>query len=270
MRRILSVSLAVLSFLIIFQGSSLAQDQAVLGVETQPAVMPSIPPTSDGPGLLLPDSPFFFLDKAKQKLRVKLAISSESKAKVHASIAGERYAELRYMLVRNNRDGVFFDLKEISDNFDAAAKDLSKAKFDGKNVKIQARDLNRNIREKQQGLDILGKQAKGELSLEVRRVQAGLINSKTIVEDSLPSEDLRGELIWDLQRRIQMNLLVASESAVLLKKDLDTLQKQNGAAGTKKVIDVNDSLNRVQDSVAKLKAIQDSLSQIKTGSSSAK
>src|SRR5258708_4914260 len=56
----------VLLFLIVSQGSAFAQEQAVLGVETQPAVMPSIPPTSEGPGLLLPDSPFFFLDKLKQ------------------------------------------------------------------------------------------------------------------------------------------------------------------------------------------------------------
>ncbi|HKC14578.1 MAG TPA: DUF5667 domain-containing protein [Patescibacteria group bacterium] len=260
----------VLLFLIVSQGSAFAQEQAVLGVETQPAVMPSIPPTSEGPGLLLPDSPFFFLDKLKQKLRVKIAFTNENRAKVHASIAGERWAELRYMLARNNKDGVFFDLQGVSSNFDEASTDLSKAKFDGRDVAVLAKNLNLAIKEKQQVLDNLDKQSKGELSLEVRRVQASLLNSKLVVENLLPAEDLRNEVVWDLQRKIQMNLVQASESATFLKKDLDQLQKQGGVTPAKKAQDVNDSLTRIQDSIAKLKAIQDSLNQIKTSSTSAK
>src|ERR1035437_4242316 len=67
---LLSVSLTsaivVLSSGIVFAD----HQQDVLGVASAPVL--SIPPTSDGPGLILPDSPLFFLDQIKQEVRLFL------------------------------------------------------------------------------------------------------------------------------------------------------------------------------------------------------
>ena len=150
----------VFSFVLIFSPSAIASHRAqVLGDATVPSDL-SIPPTGEGPGILLPDSPFFFLDELKQNLRLFLAFNPEVKAKVHAAIAGERLAELQFMLAKNNEDGIRIALLGVSDNLKKAAEDLSRAKLKGKDIKILAKTLNDSIKEKREKLSFLEYQAK--------------------------------------------------------------------------------------------------------------
>ena len=90
--------------------------QQVLGVATISADTLQnlqIPSTSEGPGLILPDSPLFFLDQLKQEFRLFLVFTPEAKAKIHASIAGERMAELRFMVQKNSKRGIEYLCGEV-------------------------------------------------------------------------------------------------------------------------------------------------------------
>lgn len=229
MRKILSFSLVVLLFLLVLPRPTFAfQHQIlneVLGDATSSA-LPQIPPTSDGPGLILPDSPLFFLDQWKQNIRLFFAFTPEAKAQVHASIAGERLAELRFELAKNNVAGVNTDLTGIAQNLQAAASDVAAAQFAGKNVSILAKTINDNIKAKQTTLDILQANTGGSLNLQVQQVQQSLFESKVQVEDSLPEDQLQAEVKADLARRIAQRVSNASESAQLLEKDLADLAKE--------------------------------------------
>lgn len=184
-----------------------------------------IPPTVEGPGLLLPDSPFFFLDQLKQNARLFLAFAPENKAKVYTSIAGERLAELRFMLAKNNRAGIQTDLQGIADNFQKAAQELSLAQLSGKNVSDLAKTINNDIKQKQQTLDILENQTRGEIKTQTKAVLEGLMVAKIRVEDALPAQELENEIRDDLNRQIAKRVVEASESAQEIRTDLDELQK---------------------------------------------
>lgn len=215
----------------------------VLGVSTASA-LPQIEPTAEGPGLILPDSPLFFLDQLKQNIRLTLAFSPEEKAKIRAQIAGERLAELRFMLAKNNQRGARVALQGVSDNLNGAAVELTRAQFAGKDVKKLAKDINNNIKLKQKTLDSLEKNATGSLKLEVGVAQDAIFESKVEVEDALPDEDLENEVKDDLARRIERKVENASSSAKLLRKDLNELTKQASESAVR-------SLKRRQEALKK-------------------
>lgn len=147
----------VLAFSIFISPSSLVSANSQLKVLGDSVVI-----VSEGAGAILPDSPFFFLDKIRQTVRLLLAFTPEQKAKVHASIAGERLAELQIMLAKNNAENVETDLHEVSDNLTMASNNLARAKLAGRNTSSLAKEINDSIKEKQQELDLL----EGELSSE--------------------------------------------------------------------------------------------------------
>lgn len=215
----------------------------VLGVSTASA-LPQIDPTAEGPGLILPDSPFFFLDQWKQDVRLFLAFSPEAKAQVHTQIAGERLAELRFMLAKNNVQASTFDLQAISDNLRQAAANVSQAQFAGRDVTLLAKQVNDNIKAKQKTLDSLETESTGTLKLEAKQTQQSLFESKVEVEDSLPEDQLENEVKDDLARRISERVDDASESAKLLKSDLAELEKQASEAA-------KSSLDRRQEALKK-------------------
>lgn len=230
MRKILPL---VLLLLIFSQKPALAYRHQilndVLGVSTSSA-LPAIDPTAEGPGLILPDSPFFFLDQWKQDVRLFLAFSPEAKAQVYTQIAGERLAELRFMLAKNNIQAATFDLQAISDNLKQAATNVSQAQFAGKDVTLLAKQVNDNIKAKQQTLDSLETASTGTLRLEAKQTQQSLFESKVEVEDSLPEDQLQNEVKDDLARRIAERVDDASDSAKLLRSDLNELEKQASEA----------------------------------------
>jgi len=199
--------------------------QQVLGDSTT-TINATIPPTAEGPGLILPDSPLFFLDKLKQNARLFFAFTPEAKAKVHTEIAGERMAELRLMLAKNKKDGVQTDLREISDNLDRAAAEVRDAGLTGRDVSKLARDINASIKAKQQTLDILEAQTTGDLKVQVQATTASLLPAKVTVEDALPANELENEIRDDLQRQVRKRLEQASGSARQMEHDIQELQKQ--------------------------------------------
>lgn len=232
MRRVLSLSFVVLLFILVSRNPILAHHQAVLGVSTSSA-LPQLEPTAEGPGLILPDSPLFFLDRLKQNIRVVLAFTPEEKARIHAQIAGERLAELRFMLARNNKNAASTALLAVSENLRSSATNLSQAQFRGRDVKKLAREINQNIKAKQKVLDSFENSADGSLKILAEQVQEDIFQSKVEVEDSLPEEDLENEIKDDLARRIERKVAFASDSARLLRKDLDELTREASESATK-------------------------------------
>lgn len=202
-----------------------ARHRRVLGVSTQSAT-PQLPPTIEGPGLILPDSPFFFLDQIKQATRLFFTFSPQDKAKIHNAVAGERLAELRLMLARQNPSGIETALEGVSKNLEQAADNLNNAQLKGEDVSETARTINVDIERRQELLDVLESQADGQLELMVSVVQASILNSKIKVEDGLPDDEFEIEVRDDLNREIERRIEAATESALELEDELDELEHE--------------------------------------------
>lgn len=225
------LSLALTSLLILVSvGKANANHKAqVLGDSTTSADL-SIPPTTEGPGLILPDSPLFFLDRLKQDFRLLLAFTPETKAKIYKDIAGERTAELRFMLAKKNLDAAKVALDGVASNLKNAAAQINQAKLTGRNVDALAKTINDDIKAKQETLDILENQATGEVKTQVASVQESLLKAKVEVEDALPEQELKNEIKSDLRRKAERKVDEASDSARELQRDLDELNKEASEA----------------------------------------
>ncbi len=202
----------------------------VLGDET--TSLGTIPPTTEGPGFILPDSPLFFLDQLKQNARLFFALTPEAKARVHEAIAGERLAELRFMLARNNKTAAQVALQGVSENLRKAADDISQAQLSGRNVSVLAKTVNDDIKEKQQSLDVLESQTDPELKPQVMAVQETLLRAKVKVEDALPDTLLENEVRDDLDRKVAKRVEGADNLARELESDLKELDRQASEAAT--------------------------------------
>lgn len=203
----------------------------VLGTSTE--TNPQIPPTSEGPGLILPDSPFFFLDQLKQDIRLAFALTPEAKAKVHTSIAGERMAELRFMLAKNNKTGIDTALNGVSANLLRASEDLNQAELTGRNIDKLALEINTNIKEKQNSLDILEQSDNKEIMFKAKAANQQILDAKVQVEEVLPEGQLSREVEYDLINQIDDNIYDASSSAKGLEHSINVLTRLASQAAEK-------------------------------------
>lgn len=217
------VSILLLFLLFLPQPVSARHRSRVLGVATNSST-PTIPPTAQGPGLILPDSPLFFLDQVKQNVRVFFAFNPEAKAIAYEAIAGERMAELRFMLARKSNSGVKVALEGVQENLQKSADELATTQLQGKDVSGLARKLNTSIKEKREVLDYLEEQTGGELKARVTVVQESLDNSKIKVEDALPDDELDNEIRDSLERKAEKDATQAFESATDLVQDIKELK----------------------------------------------
>lgn len=216
--------------------------EKVLGAST--STLPQIPSTIEGPGLILPDSPLFFLDQIKQTVRVATAFTPEQKAKVYKDIAGERLAELRFMLAKNNRSATNTALNGVAENLKKAGEQVDQAQLRGANVSSLAKTINDDIKLKQQSLDLLENQAQGEMKGRVTAAQEALMVAKVKIEDALPEQELENEIDYDLRRQIQRRVTVASQSAQETQEELKELTAQTKQTS-------NESLRRRQEALQK-------------------
>lgn len=237
------ISFVILILIFVASKPTHARHRRVLGVSTQSAT-PQLPPTTEGPGLILPDSPFFFLDQIKQATRLFFAFSPQDKAKVHNAIAGERLAELRLMLARQNNAGIEKALFGVSKNLEKAAENIVNAQLKGKNVSEIARSINLDIKRRQELLDVLESQAEGQLELLVSAAQASILQSKMKVEDGLPDDEFEIEVRDDLDREIERRIEKATESALELEEDLDELEREATEAAQKALKRREEALNK--------------------------
>ncbi len=260
MRKSLPAFLLFLLIVVFPKHAFAGMAQEVLGVSTSSAPLPQISATTEGPGLILPDSPFFFLDRFKQNVRLTFAFSPEEKAKVRETIAGERLAELRFMLAKNNRQAASIALQGVSENLKQASAEVSKAQFQGKNVSKLAENINDSIKLKQKSLDELEQKSDGALKLEVQQVQESVFESKAEIDDALPQDKLENEIRSDLERKINRKIVNASSSATLLRKDLEILSVQASQSASKSLKRREEALREaIAKSDGELKKAQEKL-----------
>ncbi|MDO8460975.1 MAG: DUF5667 domain-containing protein, partial [bacterium] len=161
MRKSFVVAVSILLFgFLSTQTASAHHKEMVLGEATEASQL-VFPPVTSGPGLILPDSPLFFLDRFKQNARLFFAFNAERKALIRTQIAGERLAELRAMMVRNNQEGINTALTELTRETDLASSNLTDAASQGKDVKELARNLNETIKVQRQILGTIASQSRG-------------------------------------------------------------------------------------------------------------
>ncbi len=223
-RKILPVFLTTLILLVIASSKisgSLADEPMTTGVQSF-----SIPPTSEGPGLLLPDSPFYFLDEIKQNIRLAFAVTPTQKANVYSSVAGERVAELRFELIKNNVSAAEIAVRGVRENTAYAVKEVADAKLWGADVENLAGDINQKIKMHLQILDGLENQATGELKAEVTVAIASLTESKGNVEAYLSKAEIDSEMKDDLRMSVIRSAQNTLNDADELKNNLTLLQKQ--------------------------------------------
>lgn len=218
-----SVVLSIVGFLLVAAPANAHHQQQVLGDSTTAA---SIPPTVEGPGALLPDSPLYFLDSWKQQARLALALSPENKAKIHKEIAGERLAELRVMLVKGNQKGAQVALEGVSTNYKSASENVVQAQLAGKDISTLAKTINDDIKTKLEVLDTLEVQTNGEMAARVKAASSAMLVAKVNAEDSLNPADLDNAVKEDLERQAHKELEETTSSVEHLQESLDALEAQ--------------------------------------------
>jgi len=237
----LGISLLLFGIVLVQTASAHHQEQ-VLGASDSSSF--TIPPTVEGPGFILPDSPLFFLDRFKQSARLFFAFSPERRAKIRSDIAGERLAELRLMLKKNNEKGIQTALDGVSENLQDASREVAQAQLSGRNVSELAKTINTSMKEKQATLDTLDEQAKGPMKARVRAIQEAIRHSKVTVEDSLPEADLQNEIRDELNRNVNRNIKDASGLTVDLDRDIEVLNKQASHAAAKSLLRKEEAIKK--------------------------
>lgn len=234
----------LLSFLLLIGSFSpaFALQKGVLGISTDHL---ALPPTVEGPGFFLPDSPFYFLDNLKQHIRLFFSFTPQMKASVYASIAGERLAELRFELAKNNAQAAEIALSGVRENTKQAALALDDARLMGNNVEEEAADINRQIKEHLLNLDTLNFQATGEMKADVAYTTQTLADAKAVVEDGMRKDLIENEVKDDMTREVAVKLINTASTAEELKADLDELQKEATSGAQKALPNRKTAINTV-------------------------
>lgn len=231
----------------------------VLGESTAASEI-AFPPVSAGAGIFLPDSPFYFLDKLKQNVSLAFTFNREEKAKLRARIAGERLAELRVMLARNNPQGINVALSQLEKETGQAASSLVQAASRGQNVAETARSLNETIKTYRNTLDVLKDQATGELKLKIQAAREALKQSKVKVEDELPEDDLIREIENDLNEQVDEEVEEVSQSTDRMERVLKELNSQAEDASGRALKKREDALKKaIEQKNEELKRNQEGL-----------
>lgn len=239
---VFGISLLLLG-LVLTQTASAYHQKLVLGEATEASQL-VFPPVASGPGLILPDSPLFFLDKIKQNVRLLLAFTPEGRAKIRGQIAGERLAELRSMMVRSNQEGINTALAQLTSETDLASASLTDAASQGKDVKELASNLNETIKLQRKILGTLASQSRGALKEQLKAARKALKESKVEIEDRLDEDEIENEIEDGLKDEIDEEVEDASQSAQKVDRDLDKLDRHASEVAKKALKRREEALNK--------------------------
>ena len=222
----LKITLLLFTLFFLLTAASYAHHKkAVLGESTSSSEL-DFPPVTAGPGLILPDSPFYFLDKVKQQIRLLITLSPKERAQVHSQIAGERLAELRIMLSRNNTEGINIALGELENETNLASDELFDADAQGQDVDELSKEINNVLKSHRDILDSLEEQATGVLQLRLALAKLAVKEAKNKAEDTLPETELENEIYDSLNHELEDSLHDAKNSTLTLTRVLEKLQQQ--------------------------------------------
>ena len=237
MNRLLPAFFLAISFYILFMiPREVFADmrRQVLGTTTAPSSI-QFPAISSGPGFILPDSPFYFLDTFVQSIRIATSFTPEQKVVSHAKIAGERLAELKLMFSRDNKTGIEIAMLQLTREIGLSTDYLVEASAKGRDISEVSLNLNEIIKEQRAVLGTLSDQADGSLRLKLFAARQELRESKMRVEDTLPEKLLQAEIAYSLQEEVDARVSEIASTVSLLESDLDLLEKQASEAASKKL-----------------------------------
>lgn len=243
-----------------FSSAAAYHYQEVLG-DTLEARDIDFPQITSGPGIILPDSPLYPLDKVYQYLRTILVFSAENKAKLHTQIAGERLAELRVATSRNNQYAIAIALNELVSESYQAARELLDAAAQGKNVDELAQEINSTLNRYREIVRNVAEQA-GDTGYGKQLAAAAdfLLEAKLIAGEVLPSESVEDEIAILFEEDLDQAVLGVSSSAAKLEKKLELYQKMASKAAEKKAQALKkreEALKKVKQQKEKIKTEQE-------------
>ncbi len=248
MSRLLLISGFVLTILLIVPIQAQARHGRVLGTEADNLQVDLA--TTQGPGLLMPSSPLYFIDLWRDNFTLFLSsFDKEAQAKLHLKIAGERISEVKMTLEGKevNARGLDIALSSITENINGAASSLKAQKNKGKNVEKLAGELNNIIDAQQISLRVIAKAHGDEVRLKIKAVQKAIDTDEIEIEDELSEDELDREVEDELEEQIEDERKEASSSAVKvdeLEKELKRRGKDDSTSGS----DNNDSNSGSSDS----------------------
>lgn len=259
MKRIFPLVISLILFASAASPSLAHHKGRVLGAST-PSSEVNFPPVTNGPGFILPDSPFYFLDKIKQDVRLLVAFTPEGKAKIHQNIAGERMAELRIMFARNNQNGINKTLLELRNEVTASAKELTNAELGGRNVGEAAKEINESIKTQRDVLSALEKQTNGTLQTQVGMAKMSIRQAKIEVEDALPADLIDKEIEESIQHELDDKIDSAKDNTDDISRLLGELNTQASDAAKNSLKNREEALKKaIEANNEELKQKQESL-----------
>lgn len=180
-------------------------------------------PNNEGPGLLLPDSPLYFLDVAKNNLKVLLvSYDSRQEAKMHLAVAGERIAEIKILLGKSNPAGLDASLASLVAHVNGAAESIQAARNKGMNVDQLAQELNTTVDRERESLAILAKITTQPLGLKLQSAEVSLAQSDATIENFLPKDLLANER----KRELEKKTTEVAEQALQTKQEADAVASE--------------------------------------------
>jgi len=245
------------------------RDAEVLGASTQIADV-VFPPVTAGPGHILPDSPFYPLDKLYQSFRLGLVFTPENKALLHTQIAAERLAELRVEVARNNTKAANIALTEIEHETMAAANNLRDAATRGKDVSQLSRDIHQALTDYRTVLaDVKSQVPDTALEQQLAATIGVIRESRLVAEDAMPASDSDHELAANIDAELDEAVMGVSDTATKLEKKLSIYEKYASKAAERATKKQQEEAARAsvsaQQKVIKAqreKAIQDYLTKV--------
>lgn len=193
------LSLLIISGLILPQ-SVLASHGRVLGAKSENTRVDLV--TTQGPGLLLPSSPLYFIDLWRDNLMLFLSsFDKEAQAKLHLKIAGERIAEVKMMLEAKavSTRGLDIALANITENINGAASSLKAQKNKGKNVEKLSSELNEILGAQKESLRIIARAYDDKISFKIKASVRAIEEEEVKIEDEMVADLLDSELKKELE-----------------------------------------------------------------------
>jgi hypothetical protein len=240
-----SVFISLLLLVVLVSPVFAFHEREVLGDSTTASDI-NFPPITAGPGFILPDSPLYPLDLLSQKIKLALVFSADNRAAVHNQIAGERMAELRVMVSRNNQVGIDTALMQLQQETTAAAADLKDAAAQGKDVAQLARTINDTIAMYRSDLlSVSAQTADTAFSQKLLAANEVLKENKSIAQDELPDADRQNEIAASITENVDESVLGIATDGARLSKELDLYQQYASQAAQERLQAQQDALQKL-------------------------
>lgn len=196
----------------------------------------SFPDVTAGPGYILPDSPFYFLDRIYQKMRLSAVFSPENRAKLHMQIASERLAELRVVTSRDNQAAVNIALVELQNETTSAAQEVRDAAAQGKDVVQLARTTHQQLADYRSVLLQVENQVPDSSFQQKLTAAADVLwDAKLTTEEAMSPSDQEHELAANLEQELNEAVMGIASSNATLDKKLEAYQKLASRAAEAKL-----------------------------------